>query len=179
MRRVHTNGILDGFTVLPGAAPDYQGVIQELDGLTHGERDWLVNLANASALLKLRLADLNWAGFYLWRNGVLVLGPFQGKPACMRIARGRGVCGTAAAQRTTLVVPDVSQFPGHIACDAASASEVVVPLALPGRQLGVLDLDSPNIGRFNDADRAGMEEFARHLIAATDWPDFIGDALPA
>ena len=158
-------------------ASRYRALHTELGGLLTGERDWLVNLANTAALLNLRLPDLNWAGFYLWRGGELVLGPFQGKPACVRIARGRGVCGTAAATRATLLVADVHQFPGHIACDAASASEIVVPLALPGRQLGVLDLDSPHTNRFTSDDRAGLEEVARLLIAGTDWPAEIGDPL--
>jgi GAF domain-containing protein len=155
----------------------YRALNQELAGLLTDERDWLVNLANASALLNLRLPNLNWAGFYLWRGGQLVLGPFQGKPACVRINRGRGVCGTAAARGTSVVVSDVHQFPGHIACDSASASEIVVPLILPGRQLGVLDLDSPELGRFGDADRIGLEEAVRILISGTDWPADIGDPL--
>jgi L-methionine (R)-S-oxide reductase len=173
---VETNALSNQQTIFPGRAPSYDDLIQELDGLLRGERDWLVNLANASALLKLRIAELNWAGFYLWRDGQLVLGPFQGKPACVRIGRGRGVCGTAAARHTSLVVADVHQFAGHIACDAASASEVVIPLELPDRQIGVMDLDAPIPGRFNDADRAGLEVFAQHLTIGTDWPVFIGDA---
>ncbi len=159
----------------PDKASRYAAFATELSGLLSGERDWLVNLANCSALLNLRLPELNWVGFYLWRGGELVLGPFQGKPACMRIARGRGVCGTAAAQCSSIVVPDVLRFPGHIACDCASASEIVVPLNLPDRQIGVLDLDSPFINRFDDADRVGLEEVARILIAGTDWPSEIGD----
>jgi GAF domain-containing protein len=159
------------------AADRYRSLHSELAGLLTGERDWLVNLSNTAALLNLRLPDLNWAGFYLWRGGELVLGPFQGKPACVRIARGRGVCGTAAAKRATVLVADVHQFPGHIACDAASASEIVVPLALPGRQIGVLDLDSPHTNRFTADDHAGLEEVARLLIAGTDWPVEIGDGL--
>ena len=164
-------------TSLATTADRYRSLQSELTGLLTGERDWLVNLANTAALLNLRLPDLNWAGFYLWRGGELVLGPFQGKPACVRIARGRGVCGTAAARRATVLVADVHQFPGHIACDAASASEIVVPLAVAGRQLGVLDLDSPHTNRFTDDDRAGLEEVARLLIAGTDWPAEIGDPL--
>ncbi len=162
---------------LPASDPQnpYAALPAELAALLDGERDWLINLANTAALLHLRLPDLNWAGFYLWRGGGLVLGPFQGKPACTRIARGRGVCGTAAARRATVVVPDVHAFPGHIACDSASASEIVVPLALPDRPLGVLDLDSPLRARFTETDRAGLEEVARILIAGTDWPAEIGD----
>jgi GAF domain-containing protein len=161
----------------PDTASRYRALLTELGGLLSGERDWLVNLANTAALLNLRLPDLNWAGFYLWRGGELVLGPFQGKPACVRIARGRGVCGTAASKRATVIVADVHQFPGHIACDATSASEIVVPLAIAGRQIGVLDLDSPHTHRFTDHDRAGLEEVARLLIAGTDWPAEIGDPL--
>ncbi|MBK8477004.1 MAG: GAF domain-containing protein [Opitutaceae bacterium] len=162
-------------TSFPDTASRYRALHSELAGLLTDERDWLVNLANTSALLNLRLPELNWAGFYLWRGGELVLGPFQGKPACVRIARGRGVCGAAAARRSSVVVADVHQFPGHIACDAASASEVVVPLQLPDRQLGVLDLDSPHANRFTDADRLGLEEVVRLLLAGTDWPAEIGD----
>ncbi len=147
----------------------------ELAALLADERDWLVNLANTAALLMTRLPDLNWAGFYLWRDDQLVLGPFQGKPACTRIARGRGVCGAAAARRETIVVPDVHDFPGHIACDSASRSEIVVPLSLAGLQLGVLDLDSPTPGRFDLRDRADLERVAATLAAACDWPRWIGD----
>jgi putative methionine-R-sulfoxide reductase with GAF domain len=119
-----------------------------------------------------RLPKLNWAGFYLWRGGQLVVGPFQGKPACVRLERGRGVCGAAALRRTSIIVSDVHQFPGHIACDSASASEIVVPMELPDRKLGVLDLDSPNLGRFDEADRAGLEAVVGILVRATDWPDW-------
>ena len=150
----------------------YEALNAELGAHLEGERDWLVNLANAAALLSLRLPGLNWAGFYLWRGGALLLGPFQGKPACTRIALGRGVCGTTASRRETTVVPDVHAFPGHIACDPASASEIVVPLLAGERLLGVLDLDSPGKGRFDAADARGLEEFARRLVAGTDWPAF-------
>jgi GAF domain-containing protein len=159
-----------------GPAMNYGMLHEELAGLLQGERDWLANLANTAALLHLRLRDLNWVGFYLWRSGELVLGPFQGKPACVRIARGRGVCGTAAARCETLVVPDVHEFPGHIACDPASASEIVVPMESGGRQFGVLDLDSPRTGRFNDTDRCGLEAVVRMLLQSTDWPGDIGEA---
>jgi len=149
----------------------YHILQRELASLLSGERDWLANLANTAALLNLRLPGLNWVGFYLWKDGQLVLGPFQGKPACVRIAPGRGVCGAAADQRCTVVVPDVSRFPDHIACDAASASEIVVPLDLPGRQIGVLDLDSTTLGRFDEYDRIGLEAIAAILLEATDWPE--------
>ena len=143
----------------------------ELEAYLHDERDWLVNLANASALLYERLPELNWSGFYLWRGGELVLGPFQGKPACTRIKLGRGVCGSTAQAKTTTVVSDVHAFPGHCACDSASASEIVVPLLLEGgRLLGVLDLDSPLPARFDAEDARGLEAFAQRLVAGIDWP---------
>ena len=125
----------------------------------------VANLANAAALLYNTLPDLNWAGFYLMENGLLVLGPFQGKPACIEIQVGRGVCGTAAAEDRTQLVYDVHQFPGHIACDSASNSEIVVPIHGDGRIVGVLDIDSPSIGRFTEADRAGLEAFVGILEA--------------
>ncbi len=147
----------------------YDILLTGLDGLLHGERDAIANCANASSLLWHTLPDLNWAGVYLWRDGELVVGPFQGKPACVRIALGRGVCGTAAARRSTVVVADVHQFPGHIACDSASNSEIVVPLLAGDRLLGVLDLDSPKPSRFDAEDAKGLEEFARRLVAGCDW----------
>lgn len=125
-----------------------------------GEPNAVANLANASALLKFSLPDTNWAGFYLFDGKELVLGPFQGLPACIRIPLGRGVCGTAASERRTLVVDDVHAFPGHIACDAASNSEIVVPLIKEGRLLGVLDIDSPLKHRFDDEERRFLERFA-------------------
>ena len=141
----------------------------QLSALMEGERDALANLANAAALIYQALPDLNWAGFYLYKQGMLVLGPFQGMPACVRIPLGRGVCGTAALERRTQVVPDVHAFPGHIACDAASRSEIVVPLLDGDRLLGVLDVDSPLPGRFDEGDREGLEALARLLIAGCDW----------
>ncbi len=149
---------------LPHDEAGYRELRSQLFGLIDGEPDGLANLANASALLFNSLPDLNWAGFYLVRNGVLVLGPFQGKPACIRIPFGKGVCGTAAAQKTTLVVQDVHAFPGHIACDGASASEIVVPLLKDGLVIGVLDIDSPKIGRFTEVDRMGLEAFRDVLV---------------
>ena len=146
----------------------YRELEGQLEGLMAGERDGIANLANAAALLFHALPDLNWAGFYLMRGGELVLGPFQGKPACLRIPLGRGVCGAAAAEARSQVVPDVHAFPGHIACDAASRSELVVPLVAGGRVLGVLDLDSPSPGRFDEADRAGCEALAARIVAGSD-----------
>jgi GAF domain-containing protein len=151
-----------------GRAELYAALNTALAGLVAGERDGIANLANAAALLYATLPDLNWAGFYLLRDGGLVVGPFQGKPACVRIALGRGVCGTAAARRATVIVPDVHAFPGHIACDAASNSEIVVPLLDGARLIGVLDLDSPRRGRFDAEDGRGLEAFAARLVAASD-----------
>jgi len=141
----------------------YHDVIAALGALTADEPDAIANMANAAALLWQYLPDLNWAGFYRLVDGELVLGPFQGKPACIRIALGTGVCGTAAATRTTQLVADVHAFPGHIACDAASASELVVPIVHDGRLIGVLDLDSPLPGRFDPQDAAGCEAVAALL----------------
>ncbi len=165
------------FADKPGA---YGDLARDLAGLLAGERNWIANAANAAALVFAALPDLNWAGFYVpLRNasGVreLVVGPFQGKPACVRIAMGSGVCGTAALRGETIVVPDVRAFDGHIACDPASRSEIVVPLLRPGAAgdaacVGVLDLDSPLPARFDDADRAGLERLAAIIVAASDWP---------
>lgn len=146
---------------------DYASLAEELTGLLTGERDFIANAANTSALLFDALPDINWAGFYFLRNGELVVGPFQGKPACVRIPLGKGVCGTAAANRITIVVRDVHEFPGHIACDAASQSEIVVPLLKGDELLGVLDIDSPSVGRFDDADRHGIERLANLFIASS------------
>ncbi len=148
----------------------YAELAGQLRALLTGERDWLANLANTAALIWGSLPDLNWAGFYLWRGGELVLGPFQGKPACVRIAAGRGVCGTAVRERCSQVVADVHAFPGHIACDAASRSELVVPLLRGEEILGVLDLDSPLPGRFDEEDRARCEALVAVLLEATDFP---------
>lgn len=143
----------------------YDELTQQLEGLLGGERDAIANAANTAALLFTTLPDLNWAGFYFLRSpDELVLGPFQGKPACVRIAIGKGVCGTAAARRETVVVEDVHAFPGHIACDSASNSEIVVPLVRGGELLGVLDLDSPKHARFGAADQQGLEALARIFI---------------
>ena len=142
---------------------DYPLLCGQLDALIRDVPHRTADLANASALLWQELEDLNWAGFYLLEGGTLVLGPFQGRPACIEIPLGRGVCGTAASRDETLMVPDVHQFPGHIACDCASRSEIVVPLRHEGRVVGVLDLDSPLPGRFTETDQAGLEAFARVL----------------
>ena len=144
----------------------YAEVARDLRALLSGERDLVANAANTSALLFDALPDLNWAGFYLYKSGELVLGPFQGKPACVRIALGKGVCGTAAARRETVLVEDVHAFPGHIACDSASNSEIVIPLVRGGELLGVLDLDSPKHARFGPADARGLEALARIFLGS-------------
>ena len=146
----------------------YASLAQQLTGLLEGERDMIANAANMSALIFQFLPDLNWAGFYFMRGPELVLGPFQGKTACVRIAVGRGVCGTAVERQESMVVPDVHAFPGHIACDSASRSELVVPLIADGRVLGVLDLDSPHPNRFDEEDREGCEQLVRIFLAASE-----------
>jgi GAF domain-containing protein len=147
----------------------YAELESQLRALLHGERDLIANCANAAALIFHALPDLNWAGFYRLAENELVLGPFHGQPACVRISIGQGVCGAAAARRQTVLVKNVHEFPGHIACDPNSNSEIVVPLLNAGRLLGVLDLDSPKINRFDAADQAGLERLAATLVAATDW----------
>lgn len=141
---------------------------EQARALLEGERDLTANAANLASLIFHTLPDLNWAGFYWLKGGELVLGPFQGKPACVRIALGKGVCGTAAQSRRSIVVPDVHAFPGHIACDSASSSEVVVPVIAGGRVVGVLDLDSPLPGRFDDDDARALESLVAAFVAATD-----------
>jgi GAF domain-containing protein len=154
---------------LPESKPEaYRLLAAQLAGLLEGERDLIANAANFSALLYHALPRLNWAGLYLHKGGELVLGPFQGKPACVRIALGRGVCGAAAESRRTVLVENVHEFPGHIACDGASNSEVVVPLLRGGRLVGVLDLDSPALARFDAEDREGLERLAEIFLDATD-----------
>jgi L-methionine (R)-S-oxide reductase len=148
-------------------AGTYREIGVQLSGLFSSERNGMANAANMCALLYQMLPDVNWVGFYFLQGGELVLGPFQGKVACVRIPMGRGVCGTAAARRETLVVPDVHEFPGHIACDAASRSEIVVPLVQNGRLLGVLDLDSPHLARFDGEDREGLEAAAMLLVQSS------------
>jgi len=148
---------------------DYTALARDLQALLGDERDPQANSANTCALLFEKIPRLNWAGFYFLRGKELVLGPFQGKPACVRIGMGRGVCGQAALRQETLMVVDVHQFPGHIACDSASRSEIVIPLAREGRLIGVLDLDSPERGRFTSQDREGIERLAAIFVAATDF----------
>ncbi|NYD91501.1 GAF domain-containing protein [Sphingomonas melonis] len=156
------------FDISAGSKADlYRDLLSALDALTAGEPDAIANMANASALIWQYLPDLNWAGFYRLVGDELVLGPFQGKAACIRIALGKGVCGTAAATRTTQLVEDVHAFPGHIACDAASRSELVVPIVRDGVLIGVLDLDSPEPARFDAEDAAGCEALAALLAQRT------------
>ncbi|MGH8295821.1 MAG: GAF domain-containing protein [Steroidobacteraceae bacterium] len=149
----------------------YEQLARQLQGLLAGEADPIANAANTAALIFGALPEVSWAGFYFLRGGLrgaeLVVGPFQGKPACVRIAHGRGVCGTAAARRRTLIVPDVSAFPGHIACDSAAQSEVVVPLIAGDRLSGVLDLDSARLERFDEADARGLERLAALFVQAS------------
>ena len=141
---------------------DYSLLLSQARALTEGVEHTISNLANLSALLYDTLEDINWAGFYILEGSTLVLGPFQGRPACVEIPLGRGVCGTAAREDRTVVVPDVHAFPGHIACDSASRSEIVIPLRVSGRVWGVLDIDSPSPDRFDESDREGLERVALH-----------------
>ena len=145
-------------------------LLRQAEALIEGERRLIPNLANLSALLWERLETINWVGFYLMEEGKLLLGPFQGKPACIHIPLGKGVCGTAAAERKTLLVPEVHEFSGHIACDSASRSELVVPLLEPSKKvLGVLDIDSPLPSRFTEEDARAMEKLADLIVSACDW----------
>ncbi len=146
-------------------AADYQHLARDLHFLLAGEPDLIANAANTAALIFEAVPRLNWVGFYFLKDAELVVGPFQGKPACVRIALGKGVCGTAAAQRATLVVADVDRFAGHIACDSASRSEIVIPLVSGGSLLGVLDVDSPERDRFDAVDQRGLEALARIFLA--------------
>lgn len=147
----------------------YHLLIEQLKALLDGEPHVLPNLSNASALLNLALREINWVGFYLMKEGELLLGPFQGKPACIHIPVGKGVCGTAVAKASAQLVADVHEFPGHIACDSASRSEIVIPLYSGETILGVLDIDSPVIGRFDEEDLAGLEAFASVLTKGCNW----------
>lgn len=157
----------------------YQHLCDQLNQLLESEPNFISNAANASALLFHSLPDVNWVGFYLAEREELVLGPFQGKPACVRIAFGKGVCGTAALEATTLVVPDVHKFPGHIACDHQSQSEIVIPLLNWGKLIGVLDVDSPSLNRFDEDDKEGLESFVSVFLASQltqDLPDLSEEA---
>ena len=145
----------------------YASLAEQLRSLLEGERDFIANAANFASLLYHSLPDLNWTGFYLLKGRELVLGPFQGKPACVRIAIGKGVCGTVAEQRQTILIDNVHEFPGHIACDSASNSEIVVPLIKHERLIGVLDLDSPSFSRFDNEDARGLNELAEILVQAS------------
>ena len=147
----------------------YTHLERTLASLLDGELDLIANMANMAAMLGHTLPLINWAGFYRYQGDELVLGPFWGKPACLRIGMGKGVCGTAATQRSTVIVDDVNAFPGHIACDAASRSEIVVPLVKGARLLGVLDVDSPIEGRFTSVDRHGLERIAEILVDGSEW----------
>lgn len=144
--------------------PAFQDLVQQARGLLSGQQHRVANAANLSALIFNNLPDLNWAGFYFLEGGELIVGPFQGQPACVRIEVGKGVCGTAAATRVTQRVADVHAFEGHIACDPASRSEIVVPLILDGHVIGVLDIDSPKADRFEEADQAGFEALAQVYV---------------
>ena len=152
----------------PSKAALYEELLPLARALFEGERDFLANSANLAALLYHSLPELNWAGFYWLRGKELVLGPFQGRPACVRIGLGKGVCGTAAAECRTVIVPDVNAFAGHIACDSASRSELVVPVMQGGKVLGVLDLDSPRKERFTAEDAAALEAVVAAFVEATD-----------
>ncbi len=147
----------------------YKDLMLYLEGLLSDEEDWLANLSNAAALLYNMMDRINWAGFYLLKGSDLVLGPFQGKPACTRIPIGKGVCGTAAEKRQVQLVEDVDRFPGHIACDPASRSEIVLPIIVDDRLLGVLDIDSPIKARFDHKDAAGLEDFVSILCGSIKW----------
>ena len=146
----------------------YQALEQQARALLEGEMDLTANAANLSALVYHSLADVNWAGFYFLKGDQLVLGPFQGQPACVRIEVGKGVCGLAALRRETVIVPDVHEFPDHIACDSASNSEMVVPVIKEGGLIGVLDLDSPKFSRFDDEDAAGLDRIVAVLVEMSE-----------
>lgn len=146
---------------------NYETVLKQLAALIEGETDLVANLANATALLNQFLDDINWVGFYLWKEDELVLGPFQGLPACIRIPYGKGVCGSAVKEKATMLVPNVNEFPGHIVCDAASKSEIVVPMIKSDTVIGVLDIDSPIFDRFDEIDQHYLEKFVELLIETT------------
>lgn len=176
---------MNSITPVPAglSKPDgYKQIYGQLSELIQGETDFLANAANTVSLLFSTLPELNWAGFYFLHGKELVLGPFQGKPACSRIALDKGVCGAAATRRETIIVPDVSKFPGHITCDTASQSEIVVPLLNWGRLLGVLDVDSPVANRFDEDDSEGLESLMSLFMSSlttNDLPDFEALAINA
>lgn len=153
----------------------YEQTLKQLTYLLEGEKDWLANLANTASHLYHALEEVNWVGFYLMKNGQLVLGPFMGKPACVRIAVGKGVCGTAVAENKTQLVEDVLKFPGHIACDATTRSEIVIPLRAGGKIIGVLDIDSPVEKRFDAEDQTYLEQYVEILLKSTDWSPLLED----
>lgn len=158
----------------PSNAPEvlYPYIKKELAKLFEAETDWVANAANAASTLGFLMPQLNWAGFYLYNGQELVLGPFWGRPAVTRISIGKGVCGDSAASRKTIVVPDVHQYPGHIACDLLSNSEIVIPLLKEGKLIGVLDIDSPEVERFTESDRIGLEEIVQLLIETIAFPPY-------
>jgi L-methionine (R)-S-oxide reductase len=170
--------LVESDPTLPKSAA-YQELNLQLAGLFAGENNGLANAANMAALLYQTLPDVNWVGFYFLQGSDLVLGPFQGKVACVRIELGRGVCGSAAERREILVVPDVHDFPGHIACDADSRSEIVVPLIQRGRLLGVLDVDSPKLARFDDEDKEGLRTAADLLLISSQLAHLVAEGISA
>ncbi|MBD1370945.1 GAF domain-containing protein [Hazenella sp. IB182357] len=151
------------------SASRYQNILDQVSHLLEDETDWLANLANTSSHLFHALDQVNWVGFYLLKEGELVLGPFNGQPACVRIQPGRGVCGTAIEKKEIQRVADVHQFPGHIACDAASRAEIVIPLSVNGKWIGVLDIDSPQPDRFSEEDQKFLEAYCQILLEHTNW----------
>jgi L-methionine (R)-S-oxide reductase len=166
--KIKLSDIVDELGQLSEKERFYRSLVKDVAALLEGERDFLANMANVSAMLFQELPDVNWAGFYLLRDQDLVLGPFQGKPACTRIGPGKGVCGAAAAKGESVVVENVKKFPGHIACDPASKSEIVVPLVMAEQLIGVLDVDSAMLARFDDEDRAGLEAIVRVLLEGSN-----------
>lgn len=148
---------------------DYRLLNRQLEALSESSKNYIPLLANASALISQSMEDLNWAGFYLVRNDALLLGPFQGKTACVNIEKGKGVCGTAFEKDETQLVKNVHEFPGHIACDSASNSEIVVPIHKDGNVVAVLDIDSPSLNRFDENDREGLESFVKTLESVIEW----------
>jgi GAF domain-containing protein len=152
----------------------YTEILKQAEALLDGETDWLANLANTASHLFHVLEDVNWCGYYLMKENQLVLGPFMGKPACVRIPIGKGVCGTTVARGETIVVEDVHQFPGHIACDAASRSEIVIPMRVDGQIIGVLDIDSPILKRFDQEDQQYLEKYVEIVLKKTDWAPLLG-----